>query len=43
MKKILTNIANFIELSFAVRHIRLDQPYREEDLYALREMVEMKK
>lgn len=43
MKKILNNIANFIELTFAVRHIRLDQPARDEDLYALREMIEIKK
>lgn len=42
MKKILDKIASFIEISYAVKYMRFDQPTRDEDLVAMREMFEEK-
>lgn len=38
MKRILDRIATIIEMSFAVKNLRLDQNARQEDLIAMCEM-----
>lgn len=40
MKKFLDKIAATFKMSFAIRHIRLDQPNSDEDRYAMIEMFE---
>lgn len=42
MKRLLNRLASIIEISYAVRPIRFDQPTRQEDVLALREMFERK-
>lgn len=38
MKKFFDRIATIIEMSFAVKHLRLDDYTRQEDLIAMNEM-----